>query len=51
MLPVPTYTMFGSEGATSTAPTDETVLMLSKTGNHVVPALVVFHTPPIGRPM
>jgi hypothetical protein len=42
---------FGSEGATSTDPIDETSLIASKIGNHVWPALVVFHTPPAGRPM
>src|ERR1019366_5711323 len=45
VLPVPTYTMSGSDGATSTAPIEEMSWMLSKTGYHVVQALVVFHTP------
>ena len=51
VLPVPTYTMLGSDGATSTDPIEETSLMLSKIGYHVVPALVVFQTPPSTMPM
>ena len=30
---------------------DDTAVTESKTGYHVSPALVVFHTPPPGRPM
>src|SRR6266516_1759155 len=39
--PVPTYITLGSDGATSTAPMDETLRMESKIGNHVAPALMV----------
>jgi hypothetical protein len=42
---------FGSEGATSTEPIDETSFTESKIGYHVSPALVVFHTPAAGSPM
>jgi hypothetical protein len=47
--PVPTYTVVGSDGATATAPTEATCTS-SKTGFHVLPAFVVFHTPPSGIP-
>jgi len=47
--PVPTYTVLGSEGATATAPTDATCIS-SNTGFQVLPAFVVFHTPPSGMP-
>src|SRR6266496_374105 len=46
--PVPTYITLGSDGATSMAPMDETLLTESKIGYHVSPALVVFQTPPFG---
>jgi hypothetical protein len=51
LSPVPTYTMSGFDGATSTDPIDETSLIASNTGYQVSPALVVFQTPPAGRPM
>ena len=35
----------------ATAPTDEASLTESKMGTHVVPAPVVFQTPPAGSPM
>src|SRR6267143_1586532 len=47
--PVPTHTIAGSEGATVTSPMVETP-SLSNTGSHVVPALVVFQTPPEAVP-
>ena len=50
MSPVPTYTMSEFDGATSTAPMDDVARTASNTGNHVVPALVVFHSPPPGKP-
>src|ERR1035437_1893995 len=40
----------GSDGATSIAPTDDASLTASRAGYHVTPALVVFQTPPSGRP-
>jgi hypothetical protein len=42
--------MFGSDGATSIAPTDDTSLIASNTGYQVSPALVVFQTPAAGSP-
>ena len=50
MSPVPTYTTFASEGATATAPTEETDWTESKMGRQVTPASPVFHTPPAGMP-
>src|SRR5713226_6328058 len=47
--PVPTHTMDGSEGAIAMSPIVDT-LSLSNTGSHVVPLLVVFHTPPEAVP-
>ena len=44
--PVPTYTMFGSDGATATAPIDPMGIPWSEIGVHVRPAFSVFHTPP-----
>ena len=43
--PVPAQTMFGSEGATATAPMACAVI-LSKTGTNVFPSSTDFHTPP-----
>src|ERR1035437_4894544 len=43
--------MLGSDGATCTEPTDDASFTESKIGYHVVPALVVFQTPPSGSPM
>jgi hypothetical protein len=43
--PVPTHTTSLFEGATATSPMDANDSS-SNTGCHVVPALVVFHTPP-----
>src|SRR5262249_37597631 len=43
--PVPTYTMFGLEGATAMAPI-EAIGCESKIGAQVRPELVDFHTPP-----
>ena len=43
--PVPTQTTFGADGATATAPIDDT-FWLSKIGSKVVPLFVVFQTPP-----
>jgi len=40
----------GSDGATSSAPTDDASVTPSKIGVQVSPALVVFQTPPSGRP-
>src|SRR6266404_106559 len=47
--PVPTHTTDGSEGAIAMSPMVETA-SLSKTGSHVVPLFVVFHTPPDATP-
>src|SRR6266567_9635587 len=47
--PVPTHTIDGSDGATAMSPIVETP-SLSKIGSHVVPLLVVFHTPPEAVP-
>src|SRR6266852_8749836 len=47
--PVPTHTIAGSDGAMAMSPIVET-LSLSKIGSHVVPLLVVFHTPPEALP-
>src|SRR6266849_9989739 len=47
--PVPTHTMDGSEGAIAMSPIVDTP-SLSNTGSHVVPLLVVFHTPPDAAP-
>src|SRR5690242_16451767 len=44
--PVPTYTMFGADGAAWTAPMLSTFVNWSKIGNHETPAFVVFQTPP-----
>jgi hypothetical protein len=41
----------GLDGATATAPTEEASFTESKMGYQVSPALVVFQTPPTGRPM
>ncbi len=43
--------MLVSDGATSTAPTDDADVIESKIGSQVMPALVVFQTPPSGSPM
>src|SRR5437868_3194664 len=43
--PVPTQTMSGLDGATATSPMEE-VPWCSKTAAQVVPASVLFHTPP-----
>ena len=43
--PVPTQTMFGSDGARAMSPT-AAVAMFSKTGVQVVPSFSVFQTPP-----
>src|ERR1043166_4861344 len=40
----------GFDGATASAPTDDASFTESKTGYHVSPALVVFQTPPTGKP-
>ena len=48
--PLPTYTTFGSLGATATAPIDATGCE-SMIGVHVRPALPLFHTPPPTAPM
>jgi hypothetical protein len=48
--PLPTYTTFGSLGATVTAPIDETGSP-SMIGRHVRPASSVFHTPPPTAPV
>src|SRR5260370_34270830 len=47
--PVPTHTTEGSEGAIAMSPIVDT-LSLSNIGSHVVPLLVVFHTPPEAVP-
>src|SRR5713226_6418186 len=47
--PVPTHTIDGSDGAIAMSPMVETPA-LSNTGSHVVPLLVVFHTPPEATP-
>src|SRR5258708_3650565 len=47
--PVPTHTIDGSDGAIAMSPIVETP-SLSKIGSHVVPLLVVFHTPPEAVP-
>ena len=44
--PVPTYTTFGSEGATAIAPIDPAMSVSSEIGCHVIPASTVFQTPP-----
>ena len=44
--PMPTHTTFGSDSATATAPTDPVAKWPSLTLSHVMPASVVFHTPP-----
>ena len=43
--PVPTQTMSGFDGATATSPM-EVVGASSKMGVHVVPSLLLIHTPP-----
>src|SRR5712671_7444089 len=47
--PVPTHTTEGSDGAIAMSPMVDTA-SLSNTGVHVVPLLVVFHTPPAATP-
>src|ERR1041384_7686170 len=47
--PVPTQTMLGSEGAMQMSPIDVDPCS-SKIGSKVVPAFVVFHTPPVAAP-
>src|SRR5260370_12759584 len=47
--PVPTHTTEGSDGAIAMSPIVDTA-SLSNTGVHVVPLLVVFHTPPAATP-
>src|SRR5260221_2409392 len=47
--PVPTHTTEGSDGAIAMSPIVDTA-SLSKTGVHVVPLFVVFHTPPEATP-
>src|SRR6266849_2419438 len=47
--PEPTHTMDGSDGARVMSPIVGT-LSLSKSGSQVVPAFVVFHTPPEAMP-
>src|SRR6266550_4540312 len=47
--PVPTHTTEGSDGAMAMSPIVDT-LSLSNIGSHVVPLLVVFHTPPEAVP-
>src|SRR5256886_5973186 len=47
--PVPTHTTEGSDGAIAMSPIVDT-LSLSNIGSHVVPLLVVFHTPPEAVP-
>ena len=47
--PVPTQTVFGSEGATARAPIAATC-WLSKIGAHLKPPSVDFHTPPEDAP-
>jgi hypothetical protein len=48
--PVPRYTTFVSLGAIARSPSDAT-RSLSNTGRKLVPALVVFHTPPAAAAM
>src|SRR5260370_3985832 len=47
--PDPTHTMDGSDGARVMSPLVGT-LSLSKSGSQVLPAFVVFHTPPESMP-
>src|SRR5712672_3876338 len=47
--PVPTHTTEGSDGAIAMSPIVDTA-SLSNTGVHVVPLLLVFHTPPAATP-
>src|SRR6266849_9684126 len=47
--PDPTHTTDGSDGAIAMSPIVDTA-SLSNTGVHVVPLLVVFHTPPDATP-
>src|SRR6202030_582855 len=47
--PDPTHTTEGSDGAIAMSPIVATA-SLSNTGVHVVPLLVVFHTPPAATP-
>src|SRR6267143_2274772 len=47
--PDPTHTTEGSDGAIAMSPIVDTA-SLSNTGVHVVPLLVVFHTPPEATP-
>ena len=47
--PVPTQTMSVFDGASATSPIDET-LCRSNSGSHVVPALIVFQSPPDAAP-
>src|SRR5258705_8131782 len=47
--PVPTHTTEGSDGAIAMSPMVDTA-SLSNTGVHVVPLLLVFHTPPAATP-
>ena len=52
--PVPTYTMFGSDGATAMAPMEPIGMPVegsSAMGNQVRPAFSVFHTPPPTEPI
>jgi hypothetical protein len=44
--PMPTYTTLGSDGATSTAPTDPVPKKPSLTFFQRAPPSIVFHTPP-----
>ena len=44
--PIPTYTTLGSDSDTAIAPTDPVLKNPSDTLRHVVPASVVFQTPP-----
>ena len=48
--PVPTQTMFGSDGATATSPMEQ-VVSLSNWFSNVVPLLTVFSSPPPPRPI
>src|SRR5687768_15368937 len=48
--PVPTHTTSGFDGATATAPIDET-RCASNSGVQVTPLFVVFHTPPAAAAM
>ena len=47
--PEPSQTTFGFDGATVTSPT-EAVASPSKSGSKVIPAFVVFQTPPVAVP-